>query len=540
MGRVAIRNQPCLNTDCGSSDARQVYENGTSFCFSCRSWFKPNKEEEQGEKLEEYTQATAESLAEIAQYETRGFKERKIEKNVTEFFGVKVGYDSKGNIDSHYYPYGIDSVTGYKVRKLPKQFHSTGKIEGLFGQSKFSSGKMLVITEGELDAMSVAQATYDKYKIIYPVVSLSSASGTKALLENREWVRKFDSVILLIDNDEAGNKCRDECIRIIGIDKVKVGRLSEKDASDVLVKKSNGGELIMSAIWNAETVTPAGIVNKKELWEALEQYNLLHSVPYPDCLEGINSKVKGMRLGEIALFISGTGSGKSTIFREIQLSLLESTQSKIGVISLEESPAETARKLSGMAINKNPAYEEIPLNQLKVGFDSVFDSDRVILLDHQGSIKDDSIIEQLEYMCLMGCQYLFIDHITILVSEGADGLTGNEAVDKVMNSLLRLCKKHNVYIGLISHLRKAQNGATSFEEGRLPSIDDIRGSGSIKQISFDIIAFARNMIATLEDVRNTIKMRVLKCRYTGLTGDVMGAVYEPSTGRLSAAEVLAL
>ena len=103
------------------------------------------------------------------------------------------------------------------------------------------------------------------------------------------------------------------------------------------------------------------------------------------------------------------------------------------------------------------------------------------------------IINQLEYMALSGCKYLFIDHITILVSEGADGLTGNEAIDKVMNDLLRISKQHDVWIGLVSHLRKMQQTGKSFEEGHMPTVDDIRGSGSIKQISHDIIAFSRNL-----------------------------------------------
>ena len=58
----------------------------------------------------------------------------------------------------------------------------------------------------------------------------------------------------------------------------------------------------------------------------------------------------------------------------------------------------------------------------------------------------------------------------------------------------------------------------------------------IKQISYDIIAFARNMIADDEKKRNNIKMRVLKCRHTGLTGNVKGAQYILETGRLVAAD----
>jgi len=240
-----------------------------------------------------------------------------------------------------------------------------------------------------------------------------------------------------------------------------------------------------------------------------------------------------MRGGEITLWTSGTGSGKSTLLREIAVHLLDETEDKIGIVSLEESPAETARKMAGMALNRNPAAEEIPLDELKIGYDQLFGDDRVLVLDHQGSISDGSIMDFLEYMCLSGAKYVFVDHITILASEGAEGLTGNEAIDKIMNDLLRLAKKYNVWIGLISHLRKTDNKGRSFEEGKLPSMDDIRGSGSIKQISMDIIAFARDSGSADEIERNTIKTKVLKCRYTGLTGPSGTLLYNFPTGRLS-------
>jgi twinkle protein len=534
MGKVVIKNQPCLNPKCGSHDARQIYEDKTSFCFSCKSWFKPDASEETVNESPKAvkTKDVSTELKEIFSYSSRGFKDRGITTPVCEFYGVKVSFDHEGNIDHHYYPYGEVDGTCYKVRKLPKTFTTIGTAGGLFGKNKFQGGgKRLVITEGEIDALSVAQASFDKYKKFYPVISLPSSSGTKQVLLVRDWIRSFQEVVLCLDEDEAGKKALDECIKIIGIDKVKITKLPCKDANEVLLK--HGSERLLQCIWDATQWSPAGIIQKDELWKALTEYNSKESIPYPECLSGVNTKLKGMREGEIALFISGTGSGKSTIMREIELHLLETVPTaKCGIVSLEESPAETARKLSGMAINRNPANEEISIEDLKPGFDKVFGDDRVILLDHQGSIKDSSIVDKLEYMALMGCTHLFIDHITILVSEGSEGLTGNEAIDKVMNDLLRLVKKHPVWVGLVSHLRKAPTGGKSFEDGRLPSIDDIRGSGSIKQVSFDIIAFARNMTAEEDIERNTIIMSVLKSRYTGLTGPVTGAYYNYQTGRL--------
>ena len=212
---------------------------------------------------------------------------------------------------------------------------------------------------------------------------------------------------------------------------------------------------------------------------------------------------------------------------------MKTTDDKVGIISLEESPAETVRKMAGAALNRNPANEEISIEDYEEGFDKVFGADRFLVLDHQGSISDGSIMDFLEYMCLSGAKYLFIDHITILASEGTEGLTGNEAIDKIMNDLLGLVKKYNVWIGLISHLRKTGNQGKSFEDGQLPSMDDIKGSGSIKQISMDIIAFARNIGADTELERNTIQTKVLKCRYTGLTGPSGTMSYDFKTGRLT-------
>jgi twinkle protein len=479
------------------------------------------------------------SIEEIQALSSRGFKERQIEKHVAEFFGVKVSYSASGEIDTHYYPYVEGDKIGYKVRSLPKQFSFVGDMVGLFGQTLFQGGgKRLIITEGEIDAMAVAQASYEKYQKIYPVVSLSSATNTKPLLENRDWIRSFGEVVLCLDNDAAGQEATDKAIHIIGLDKVKICKLPLKDASDVLLK--NGGNRLLQAIWDAEVFKPAGFLTKEEIWEEVKSAETAPVIPYPACMAGVNKKLRGMRLGEIVLFISGTGSGKSTLLREIILHLLDMKENnpdelfgKAGIISLEESPAETAINLSGMMLSRNPEYEDVPIDDLKVGFDKVFKDEQLMILDHQNTIKDKSIVDLLEYMCLSGCTHIFVDHITILVSEGADGLTGNEAIDKIMNDLLRVVKRHKVWIGLVSHLRKATNGGKSFEEGNLPSIDDIKGSGSIKQVSFDIIAFARDLTAEDERVRNTMLMSVLKARKTGRTGPVNGCIYDYPTGRLS-------
>lgn len=545
MGKIVKKNQPCLDQiSCKSSDARQVYENGSSFCFSCQKPFDAQENEYLPKPKHEVISNPRDSreLLEVPSFPIRGFKDRLITKDACEFFGVKSAYDSDGNIAKHYYPYPGGGV--FKVRVVAtKDFYwladyGKEKAADLFGRDKFAGGgKTLIITEGEIDALSVAQSCLDKYQKVYPVVALPSASATDLLLKHRDWIRSFKEVVLCLDNDKAGKEATETAVKIVGLDKVKIVDLgSLKDANEVL--KELGSQSLMSALFSAKPYVPSGIITKEELWTALVEYANKPSISLPYFMSEVNAKTKGIRRGEITTLISGTSCGKSTIVKEIALHLpsVILPEEKIGIVSLEEAPAETARKMAGMALKRNPANEEIPLTELKEGFDDVFGNDRYLLLDHQGSLKDESILDKLEFMALSGCGYILIDHITILVSEGADGLTGNEAIDKVMSDLLRFVKRHNVWIGLVSHLRKTVNTGKAFEEGKMPNLDDIKGSGSIKQISFDILAFSRNLMEPDPIKKNTIDMAVLKCRLTGLTGGAGQAYYSFPTGRFVTVE----
>ena len=535
------RHHACLK--CNSSDAAVTYSDGMTHCFSCNSSYGSQQkttnqiETKDEDKMEETvnrggsTPSQSDLVRQISDsYDTRGFAERLITKEVAAHFGVRVGYDSERNISDHYYPYTSKGrCVGWKVRSLPKTFRVLGQLgDELFGQAVAQGSKVLVITEGELDAMAVAQAWKTQGKPIYPVVSLASASDMKAPIAQRDWLRSFGEVVLLLDSDEAGQKATEKLARIIGIDRVKIGTLKEKDASDALLSDPTGMS-ITRAIWDAQPYSPAGIVQGEDLWTAYQQRLATVSVPYPDCMRGINEKTKGMRMGEITLFTSGTGSGKSTLIKEIILNLLYQSEDKIGLVSLEESIGDTTEKLITMVCRKK---EPTP-DEARAAFDKIVSADKLLMLDHQGSVSDQSLTDKIEELCLLGCKYIILDHLTIAVSEGAEGLEGNAATDKVMSDLLKICKQHNVWLGVISHLRKAAGGSQTFEEGKLASMDDIKGSGSIKQISFDIIAFARNLVAEDETERNTIRMRVLKSRYTGYTGDAGSAHYDIDTTRLS-------
>jgi twinkle protein len=517
---------------CGSSDANAVYSDGSTYCFSCKKSTASGTEDTNIEFNVVQSQLT---LDEIGQLPIDTF--RNISKKVLYNAGVKIEYDDKRNIVSHFYPITVNKkVKAYKKRIVAtKEFRSIGKAEvpELFNQCNSGKRKNLVITEGEIDCLSILEML-TKAKAQFDVVSIvnGAQSARRNIASNLEFVNKYEKVFLAFDNDEFGIEAAKDVAHIIKPGKTHIVNSVHKDANDALTKDLS--EEYLQDVWGAKAYKPDNFVSGEKIWQAFKERSEVKSIPYPDCLKGLNDKLFGMRLGEITLFTSGTGSGKSTVVKETILNLLDKTEDKVGLISLEESIGDTATKLIGMSINKNIRMPgDVSDEEARTGYDKVFKDERLILLDHQGSVADNSLLDRIEYLAALGCNYLILDHITIAVSEGIDGATGNEAVDKVMSSLLKIVKRYNIHLTLISHLRKSSGEGKSFEEGVMPNLDSIKGSGSIKQISFDIVGFARNMMAAEKSDRNIVKFAVLKSRFSGDTGMCGQATYNVSTGRLN-------
>ena len=557
--RLLRGRHPC--DTCGSSDSIGYYEDHWTCFGACNKteFYEDNEGYSKKKVMEEVDfEEVIESISQIQELPYRGSQRRGIYNYIYEFYGVRSSIDEDGNPADRYYPWYRDNkLMAYKqkidkvikdgevVQKKKFYMHGDTKIPHrkdamLFGQHLFEAGgRILVITEGEDDACAVQQAYDQKYNgRRYPVVSLFNSTSDQLFVNNLDWVMSFDKVVLWPDQDEhgAGQKTMEKYAKAIGPKAHLVGCTKYKDANDALLGENP--DYIISQIFNAQQYAPSGFVRGEELWERFKQRKEQVFLPYPSCLSGINDKLKGMRLHEITLFTSGTGSGKSTVTKEIMLHIMKTDGCKLGVVSLEEDVGETVEKLLEMEMQTNFGEKaDLTEEEQREAFNKLFSTDNIIVLDHQGSIADESLIDKLRALAAMGCTHIILDHITIAVSEGNEGLTGNEAIDKMMSDLLKMVKAFPVWLGVISHLRKTGAGGKSFEEGHMASMDDIKGSGSIKQISFDIISFARNMVADTEEERNTIRFRVLKARSTGLTGDAGAARYNHHTKRLKRADL---
>ena len=94
---------------------------------------------------------------------------------------------------------------------------------------------------------------------------------------------------------------------------------------------NNDSKAIVSATFNARLYSPDEIVHVSEIEEDKESRDQkVWDFPWDDMTDGLI----GQRSGEITMWVSGTGSGKSTIMRENAIHHLAAGRG-VGMIMLE-------------------------------------------------------------------------------------------------------------------------------------------------------------------------------------------------------------
>jgi twinkle protein len=129
----------------------------------------------------------------------------------------------------------------------------------------------------------------------------------------------------------------------------------------------------------------------------------------------------------------------------------------------------------------------------------------------------------------MSCKYVFLDHLSIIVSAQESG-DERKALDEIMTKLRMLVQETNIALIIVSHLKRPQN--IGHEEGAATSLAQLRGSGAIAQLSDMVIGLERNGQAEDLVERNTTRVRVLKNRFSGITGPACNLLYNKETGRM--------
>jgi len=399
--------------------------------------------------------------------DVRAVPGRGITKETCEAWGY--GWTEVNGEQAHVASYRDEKgkLVAQKIRAKGKQFSivGNGKNMPLYGMWKFNSGKHLVITEGELDCLSVSQAMDNKW----PVVSLPNGaqSAEKAITNAYEWLDKFDRIVLMFDMDTPGQDAAEKVAALLPVGKAAIAVLTEKDANAVLLEE--GPAPIIRAFWNAPTWRPDGIKHAKDIREAFLNPPEVRGITYP--WQEWNEVLGQMRLGALVTLTAGTGIGKSTLLRELLYHALVTHGQAVGALFLEESNVETMEALVSIALDKNIVMDRglASREETQVASDALVEKP-LYLYDHFGSSDVDNVCDKIRYLNkVCGVSWIFLDHISILVS----GLEGDErrTIDMAMTKLRTLVSELNIGLFCVVHLKRP-SGDLGHEDGAEVRLQD--------------------------------------------------------------------
>jgi twinkle protein len=519
-GGVFIRKEHCPS--CGSRDNLARYSDGHGWCFGCG-----HREKGDGD-VEIKQERRVKNL--IPSGDHKPLAKRKLSQATCEKYHYTIGELSGQPVQIAHYRDADGTIVAQHVRTKDKSFPWFGDKSTalLFGQHLFrDGGKKVVITEGEVDCLTVSQAFGNRY----PVVSLvSGAQGARNDIKKAyEWLTSYEEIVICFDMDEPGRKAAAEVAAMLPPGKAKIVSLPLKDANDMWME-GREKELI-SAIYDAKTYRPDGILNGKDIEEMVFEDDEEFSFHYP--WQKLQEMTLGFRPGEVIVWTAGSGIGKSAFVREVEWSMIQNGDT-VGIIRLEESVKMAARDLMGLSISKRlrKYWKQTTAEEKKLAYDLTLGTGRVFLYDHFGSTDIDNIVSRIRYLAVScGCSMVVLDHISIVISGEEDG-DERRMLDNLMTKLKTTAMETRIVLHIVSHLKRP-SGDKGHEEGAQTSLAQLRGSAAIGQLADLVIGVERNQQD--ERFKNMNTLRILKNRYTGETGVAGWLAYDAESGRLTEA-----
>lgn len=544
MGVVVDRIQ-CPNCKANGRDRSEnnliVYDDGGRKCFACDSYYHG----QQNETV--YMQKPNTPL--VTDGEVDSLPHRNITDQVCRSYNYQIRSKNGINYEIANYYDENKTVVAQKIRNPEtKEFKWVGDVSKIsfFGSNLVSAGgPMLVITEGEIDAMSVYQAFNNKY----PALSIpnGAAAAAKAFKKNVDFLNSFDKVIIFFDNDEPGHEAARLAADVLQPGKAYFASISEfKDANEALL--ANKQVEITKAVYGAKEYRPDGIVHIKDvqLQASLGDCKIF-DFPF-DCM---TTSSYGLMTGEVCVMASGSGMGKSTVVRHMIKHNLDEGYT-VGAMMLEESVTKTKQDIASLVVEK-PIHlaltaHEINSKRIALGKDPIdfghieeidpklleqanayLNSKNLFVYDHWGSQDIDVILKRLNYMAYgCGCEIIYIDHLSIIVT-GTEENNERQQLDKLMAELKAFAQRAKVAVVAICHLKKSNS--KPHEEGGQVSLSDFRGSGALYQYADKCFGFERNQQSTNGD-ENIMLIRMLKNRFAGKTGLIGAAKFYPDRFKL--------
>ncbi len=344
----------------------------------------------------------------------------------------------------------------------------------LFGwQAMDSKTRTCVITEGEIDAMTVHQFGMSALSVPF-----GAGGGNKNDWIDFEWdnLARFDTILLCYDNDAAGQGCVKEVADRLGIYRCKSVVLPKKDANECLTSGVDLSE-VGQAFKDATPFTPPEVRDAAEFKQAVQDY----FYPPENQPKGFRPYMLGEMItfgrGELTIWTGQSGHGKSLLLGQLMMIAMITNADKVAVASMEMKARQTLGRMLKQFWNVH-----LPTRgQINAGIDWM--SGKIWIYDIMGNVQITKLLEWMKYSrCRHGVQHFVIDSLM----KCHVGTEDYDAQRIALNDLTAFAKEHDCHVHLVAHSKKQS------DEMDIPGKVSVKGSSDIVNQADNVIAVWRN------------------------------------------------
>lgn len=395
-------------------------------------------------------------------------------------------------------------------RDKNKEFTEKGTKPILFGMDQCDGFDRLIITEGQIDSLSVAESGINN------AVSVPTGALGFTWLDNCwDWVTKFQEVVVFGDCEGGKITLLDTLQKRLTGQKIKAVHiedyLGEKDANDILRKY--GKDAVKKAVENASVVPVAKIKELADV-EAVDIYSLprvFTNIPEIDRMIG------GLYFGQVILLTGKRGDGKSTFMGQLIVEAIDQGFSVLAYsgeladyhfkrwIDLQCAGPDHIETVTNVYGDENYRISADTIKQINSWYRGkayVYDNNAV---DDE---MDDLLVTIERAVCRYGVKLVCIDNLMTAMDIGmTDDIY--RAQSQFVKRLKKVAAKYDIAVILVAHPRKQGGGSNQIEN------DDIAGSADITNRVDVVLSYSRNGEKEKDESQCDSKLSVLKNRLTG-------------------------
>jgi twinkle protein len=373
-----------------------------------------------------------------------------------------------------------------KHRKLSeKGFACTNGPASFFGLDRIKKGDDLIIVEGEMDVLAMAEAGVN-------AISVPNGAGMKVtegridpkednkfrfLWDAKEYVDAAKRIVIATDADAPGEALAEEIARRVG--KERCWRVSfpegAKDSNDVLLK--HGAEGLRKAVSEQVAWPVQGLYDAERFGDLVwELYDKGAGKGESTGYENVD-ELYTIVPGQVTIVTGIPSSGKSEFIDQIMVNMATTKGWKFGICSFENEPrfhiAKLMSKRAGVHFFEG-YHRRMDKEEARAAFNFVNEHFAFVHQD-DGSLADlDSILDRLRVAILrFGIRGAVIDPYNFISRDSRDK-SETEWISDMLTKVKAFAMGHGIHIWFVAHPTKMQRGA----DGRIPPPGGFDISGS--------------------------------------------------------------